>query len=265
MIVNLMLLHAALAAPTFNNTITGHIFFNRSVTLNNTLTFNNTKVNFIQTGNCVQGTPASNDQFDIQYERVRPGALREMNGSIIEPGFFNRYAAVGKSVLLSVGNPFTTYAEFRCQFTCNAIPGCASFVGYEKSMPGNFSNFQCQFFNSSIKPENIIPKPAGSNATLTNAYNKLCQQDLGGALDTEVGQGGFGQSIVGAEQDTGDGQVGDGQLVGNGLDTGAEQGAGGEQSEGGQDLEGEDLQGVQDLDNEDNSTGPLSDVGQSID
>ncbi|RCI13163.1 hypothetical protein L249_1155 [Ophiocordyceps polyrhachis-furcata BCC 54312] len=141
MIVNLMLLHMVLAAPAVSNdvTVNSNITFTGRVKLNNTATYNNTKVTIYPTRKCVQGSSTGGNRLEFQYERVQSNSTAKTNNSIIEPSFFNRHATAGNSILWLGDKPPPAYAESRCQFSCNAMLGCR--------MSGNLTSFQCYFLN----------------------------------------------------------------------------------------------------------------------
>ncbi|RDA90951.1 hypothetical protein CP533_3084 [Ophiocordyceps camponoti-saundersi (nom. inval.)] len=221
MIVNLMLLHVVLAAPAVNNAITvdGNITFTGRVTLNNTVTYNNTKVTIFPTRKCIQGSSTGNSGLEFQYERVQPSSAAQANNSIIDPGFLNSHATPGNSILWSGNGPSQAYAESRCQLSCNAM------LGFR--MPGNLTDFECLFLNDtfgdaqrltgrSINPANIVTKPASGNATLLNAYNRLCGPGGGVGPGLGVGPGGG----VGFGGGRGPGGIGSGGIGSGGIGSG---------------------------------------------
>ncbi|KAF4508740.1 hypothetical protein G6O67_005082 [Ophiocordyceps sinensis] len=127
-----------------------------------------------QQGKCVHGSPTKTENYDIMYQQVKPPSSDGNNNFIVDPAWLKRHSTVGSSIQMSMGNPFISYGEFKCQYSCGGIPGCVSYAGYQSTVVGSHKKFECYFFDSLIESKNLVPAPDAENNVMTHAYNKLC-------------------------------------------------------------------------------------------
>ncbi|KAM4064359.1 hypothetical protein HRG_006178 [Hirsutella rhossiliensis] len=141
---------------------------------------------------CVHGSPTKTENYDIQYQEVKPPSGNGSHDFIVDPSWRKRHSTLGSSVQMSMGNPSLSYGEFKCQYSCGGIPGCVSFAGYESGIPiipprrgaslltqgigtvTGSKKFECYVFDSLIKPRNLVLAPDPKDGVMTHAYNRLC-------------------------------------------------------------------------------------------
>ncbi|PHH74808.1 hypothetical protein CDD82_4761 [Ophiocordyceps australis] len=125
-------------------------------------------------GKCVNGSPTNTGGYTIQYQQVSPARANSNDHFILDPKWQEAHATLGSSMHFSYSGSAIPYGEFKCQYGCNGLQGCASYVGYEnRDADGKDGGFDCFFFDALID-QYVIVSTQSNKQSMTHAYNKLC-------------------------------------------------------------------------------------------
>ncbi|KAK5995943.1 hypothetical protein PT974_04362 [Cladobotryum mycophilum] len=125
---------------------------------------------------CVDGAPTKNGDYTINYQNLNLPSADQANAYILDPTWVVQHEMGDSSCQhFSTGASMFPWAENKCQYTCNAMEGCVSFVGYQtqNATPDNGEIF-CHFFKALIELNSITSPVPNSPYKITHAYNTLC-------------------------------------------------------------------------------------------
>ncbi|KAG6356614.1 hypothetical protein INS49_014487 [Diaporthe citri] len=120
---------------------------------------------------CMTGAQASTSGYVLNYTAVEDSAAGNRFYDIA-PGF-NTDHSVGSAMNLPVahGDDANAYASFKCQFTCNATPGCVSFFGRFVQVNSTSERFECLGFDTLLDDSSFT---ASTGNMANGGFNKLC-------------------------------------------------------------------------------------------
>ncbi|PHH60995.1 hypothetical protein CDD81_961 [Ophiocordyceps australis] len=162
-------------------------------------------------GKCVNGSPTETGGYTIKYQQVSPVRASDNGHFILDPEWQKAHATLGSSMVsfwlsgfascmfavracrgadeppkhFSYSGPAIPYGEFKCQYGCNGLQGCASYVGYENRDGNKDAGFDCFFFDALIDQKMIVSTQS-KEKSMTHAYNKLCNQGAGDGDESYV-------------------------------------------------------------------------------
>ncbi|KAK7750225.1 hypothetical protein SLS62_007855 [Diatrype stigma] len=118
---------------------------------------------------CTTGTPVSTSGFNIDYAWVEPTVIPEA-GYQPDPSWSSEHV-VGTQTF-GVPEPIESgfaYAQFKCQYSCNAHDSGSFFVKYDgpESKVGSY----CSCFDELITPDLFVT----GNQTVVGAWNAICR------------------------------------------------------------------------------------------
>ncbi|KAK9775605.1 hypothetical protein SCAR479_07711 [Seiridium cardinale] len=117
---------------------------------------------------CTTGEPVVTAGYTINYAQASPTVVAADAGYQPDPVWGSQHVAA--TYTYGVPEPKETgfaYAQFKCQYTCNAAPGGSSFfVQYVGGQTGSF----CTCYNDLLKPESFVPL----NQTIVGGWNAIC-------------------------------------------------------------------------------------------
>ncbi|KAI0124159.1 hypothetical protein BJ170DRAFT_73929 [Xylariales sp. AK1849] len=116
---------------------------------------------------CTTGTAEVTAGYTINYAKATPTST--VDGSGYQPesiwGSSHAVATYTYGVATPLESGFA-YAQFKCQYTCNAVPGSSFFVEYAGGQIGSY----CTCYDDLLVPETFVPL----NQTMVGAWNSIC-------------------------------------------------------------------------------------------
>ncbi|KAH8197134.1 hypothetical protein TruAng_008700 [Truncatella angustata] len=127
---------------------------------------------------CTTGAPVVTAGYTINYAPATPTANAADSGWQPDPVWGSQHVAA--TYTYGVFEPKETgfaYAQFKCQYTCNAAPsGSSFFVKYVGGQTGSL----CTCYNDLLKPETFV----AANQTIVGGWNAICGvTHLSGGMD----------------------------------------------------------------------------------